>query len=209
MYHVRLGFCQEILRTNKNTAGTRMDSCPVLVRSTETEETELWDFLHPRPKIGARRCYWSVACNMIELLVSHPTCYSFFQETLNCSYDFFIQHLVPTSIIDFHQLWFVPWLSAAFCRQGQPGIRLGTPWGNWTTKKAWYFSSHQMDQWGIRGVSTSCFNQPGNAKLPDLSHSVITVQNVWTKIATPGGDAFVVETAEEMMEIWLKRGGKL
>ena len=127
MYHVRLGFCQEILRTNKNTAGTRMDSCPVLVRSTETEETELWDFLHPRPKIGARRCYWSVACNMIELLVSHPTCYSFFQETLNC-YDFFIQHLVPTSIIiiDFHP--------AAFCSRV-------VPWGNWTTKKAWYLAA--------------------------------------------------------------------
>ena len=176
MYNVRLGFCQEILRTNKNTAGTRMDSCPVLVRSTETEETELWDFLHPRPKIGARRCYWSVACNMIELLVSHPTCYSFFSRDLKL-----LRFFHPTfGTHQYHYHWFSP---SSFLLQGCAMRRLNH-------KKGMVFSSHQMDQWGIRGVSTGCWS---------------TVQNVWTKIATPGGDAFVVETAEEMMEMAKKR----
>ena len=183
MYNVRLGFCQEILRTNKNTAGTRMDSCPVLVRSTETEETELWDFLHPRPKIGARRCYWSVACNMIELLVSHPTCYSFFSRDLKL----FLRFFHPTfgtwvSLIFTHQLFgssrVVKWLSemcrwaAMLEKQRQRlkiGIRLGTPWGDWTTEKARYLAATKWINGGfevyLHRVSTSL---NWNAKLPDF-----------------------------------------
>jgi hypothetical protein len=100
----------------------------------------------------------------------------FFQETLNCSYDFFIQHLVR----EYH--WFSPtsFLAAPGlchdsqrCAVGQPCSRAEAAAQNWDSprnsmrrlnhRKGMVFSSHQMDKWVIRGVSTSCFNQPGNA----------------------------------------------